>query len=325
MAAVGPRPHAGLPAAALPHALGAVADPPASVVATGQGLVARQAAGNVLQVTGDVAALLVLSHAPFLGEVGAGGALLFTVAVVKHCMLTLVSSRADVLAFWGLCATSDGRVQHSEATVARQLIEAGLPAGVTVSTMASLLAAVEATAQLVAADHEALVLNIHATQLATLVPAAGAFLVAAPLTSKDQLGLCLDCSTRNLHGLGATSASDSGGQGAGPAASFMAQLLTQMNRVAGATGQRFAARLPAGGDRIRAALALAVAQLHEFGQRRLAAGTRLHQAGRARAGLTLAAVAELLAAVSSAVQHLSACFFTAEVSRPVECISIRAA
>lgn len=36
----------------------------------------------------------------------------------------------------------------------------GLPAGVTVSTMASLLAAVEATAQLVAADHEALVLNI---------------------------------------------------------------------------------------------------------------------------------------------------------------------
>lgn len=27
---------------------------------------------------------LVLSHAPFLDEVGAGGALLFTVAVVKH-------------------------------------------------------------------------------------------------------------------------------------------------------------------------------------------------------------------------------------------------
>lgn len=58
MAAVGPRPHAGLSAAALSHALGAVADPPAAVVAAGQGLVARQAAGNVLQVTGDVAALL---------------------------------------------------------------------------------------------------------------------------------------------------------------------------------------------------------------------------------------------------------------------------
>lgn len=27
---------------------------------------------------------LVISHAPFLGEVGAGGALLVTVAIVKH-------------------------------------------------------------------------------------------------------------------------------------------------------------------------------------------------------------------------------------------------
>lgn len=48
---------------------------------------------------------------------------------------------------------------------------------------------------------------------------------------------------------------------------------------AGATGQRLAARLAAGGDGIRAALALAVAQLQKFGQWRLAAGTRLHQAG----------------------------------------------
>lgn len=36
----------------------------------------------------------------------------------------------------------------------------GLPAGLTVSTMAGFLAAVEAAVQLVAADHEALVLNI---------------------------------------------------------------------------------------------------------------------------------------------------------------------
>lgn len=50
---------------------------------------------------------------------------------------------------------------------------------------------------------------------------------------------------------------------------------------AGATGQRLAARLAAGRDGIRAAPALAVAQLQKFGQRRLATGTRLHQAGRA--------------------------------------------
>lgn len=71
----------------------------------------------------------------------------------------------------------------------------------------------------------------------------------------------------------------------------------------GAAGQRLAARLAAGRDGIRATFALAVAQLQQFGQRRLAAGTHLHQAGRARAGLTLSAVAQLLAAVSSAVQH----------------------
>lgn len=108
VAAVGPRLRAGLPAAALAHAVAAVADPPAAVAPARQGLVARQAAGNVLQVAGDVAALLqretptsqpqrgggqrdesgecylVLSHTPFLGEVGAGGALLVTVAIVKH-------------------------------------------------------------------------------------------------------------------------------------------------------------------------------------------------------------------------------------------------
>lgn len=71
----------------------------------------------------------------------------------------------------------------------------------------------------------------------------------------------------------------------------------------GATGQRLAARLAAGRDGIRAALALAVAQLQELGQRRLAAGTRLHQAGQARAGLTRSTVAELLAAVSAAAQR----------------------
>lgn len=58
MAAVWPRPDARLAAAVLAHAVAAVADPPAAVAPAGQGLAARQAAGDVLQVTGDVAALL---------------------------------------------------------------------------------------------------------------------------------------------------------------------------------------------------------------------------------------------------------------------------
>lgn len=48
MAAVGPRLNAGLPTAAVAHAVAAVADPPAAVVPAGQRLVARQAAGDVL-------------------------------------------------------------------------------------------------------------------------------------------------------------------------------------------------------------------------------------------------------------------------------------
>lgn len=42
-------------------------------------------------------------------------------------VLALVSSRADVLAFWGLGAASDGRVQDGEAAVARQLVKACKP------------------------------------------------------------------------------------------------------------------------------------------------------------------------------------------------------
>lgn len=58
VAAVGARQRAGLLAAASRRALGPVADPSAAVHFTRQRLVTRQAAGNVLQVTRDVAALL---------------------------------------------------------------------------------------------------------------------------------------------------------------------------------------------------------------------------------------------------------------------------
>lgn len=114
VAAVWTKQHAGLLAAAFCHTLTPVAQPSAAVHITWQRFITHQAAGNVLQMTWDVAALLwcqrkerhfnhrnlktnrsygnsqvrrsylVLSHAPFLSEVCARWALLFTVAVVKH-------------------------------------------------------------------------------------------------------------------------------------------------------------------------------------------------------------------------------------------------
>lgn len=89
---------------------------------------------------------LVRSHAPLLSEEGAGGAFLFTVAVMEHwnqtgtlveyqCyvslqmqfsptwVVTLVSSGAHVFALGGFGAAGDRGVQDSEAAVTRQLIE----------------------------------------------------------------------------------------------------------------------------------------------------------------------------------------------------------
>lgn len=89
----------------------------------------------------------MLSHAPLLSEEGAGGALLFTVAVMEHWnqtgtlaeyqgyvslqmqfsptwVVTLVSSGAHVFALGGFGAAGDGGVQDGEAAVTRQLIEA---------------------------------------------------------------------------------------------------------------------------------------------------------------------------------------------------------
>lgn len=252
-------------------------------------------------MTWDVAALLVLSHAPFLSEVCARWTLLFTVAVVKHWMVTFMSSSTQVFALRWLRATGDGRVQNGEPAVTRQLVKTGLPAGFTVSTVTRLLAAMEAAVELVAADQGALVLHVHATQLATLVSATRAFLVASSLTSEDELIFFLDCGTWDLLCLGSASASDSRGQGAGSAAVLVAHLLTHVDGVAGAAGQWFVARLSAGGDGIRAALSFRVAQLQEFGERGLTAGTRLHQARGARARLARATVAHLLAPMSFTV------------------------
>lgn len=110
-------------------------------------------------------------------------------------MVTLVFSRAHAFALGWLRATGDRRVQDGEAAVTGQLIETyktqwmvgrpqrtiagsatsdtrlfdgretraaltGLPAGLTVSTVTRILAAVEAAAELVAADQGALVLHV---------------------------------------------------------------------------------------------------------------------------------------------------------------------
>lgn len=195
VAAVRTRQQAGLLAVTVWQTVAAVADPSAAVHFTRQCFVTRQATGDVLQVARDVAALLVVSHAPFLSEVSAWWTLLLTVAVVKHWMVTLVSSCAHVFALWWLRAAGDGWVQDSESAVTRQLIKTGLPAGLTVSTMTRLLAAVETTVELVAADQEALMLRSHTAKLATLVTATGAFLVAAPLTGENKLVLFSDSFT----------------------------------------------------------------------------------------------------------------------------------
>lgn len=272
MATVGPGKQAGLAADALGQTLGPVTDAAAAVEITQQNLVAGQATGDVLKVARDVAPSLMLSHAPLLSEVGTGWALLLTVAVVEHWVVTLVPPGTRVLTLWGLGATGDGGEQDTHPTVARQLIKTGLPAGLAVPTVTELLAAVEATVELVATDQRALVFRAHTAQLATFVSATGAFFEAALLTSKNQSIFILDDCTGNILGLRAAFAFDGGGERAGTAASLMAQLLTDVDGLAGAAGQRLAAGLATGGDGVGAAAAFGVAQLQELGQGRLPTG-----------------------------------------------------
>lgn len=198
VAAVWTRAHTGLLAHGLAHTLAAVANPPAPVHLTWKVFVTGQTTGNVLEMARDVAALLMIAHAPFLCEVSARRTLLFTVAVVKHGVVTLMPPGTKALTFWRFCPTGDGGVQDRQPTVTGQLIKAALPAGFTVATVTGLLAAVEATVQLVATNQGALVLSGHAAQLPTLVSATQALLVTAPLTGEKQLIFFEYCCTGNL-------------------------------------------------------------------------------------------------------------------------------
>lgn len=96
-------------------------------------------------MAGDVAALLMLPHAPLSGQVGTRWTLLLTVAVVEHWVITFMLPGTWVFTLWGLGAARDGREQDTGTTVARQLIKTGLPAGLAVPTVTQLLAAMEAT------------------------------------------------------------------------------------------------------------------------------------------------------------------------------------
>lgn len=221
MAALWTRARAGLLARRLAHTLAAVADPTAAVHLTWKVFVTCQATGNVLQVARDVAALLMISHAPFLCEICTWWALLFTVAVVKHGMVTLMSPGTAVLTFRRLCPTGNGRIKDRQSTVAGQLVKTGLPAGFTVATVTRLLAAVKATVQFVATNQGALVLRGHAAQLSTFVSAAGAFLVAAPLAGENQLIFFENRCTWNLLQLGTASALNRRSQRARSTAAFM--------------------------------------------------------------------------------------------------------
>lgn len=274
-------------------------------------------------MAGDVAALLMLPHAPLSGQVGTRWTLLLTVAVVEHWVITFMLPGTWVFTLWGLGAARDGREQDTGTTVARKLIKTGLPAGLAVPTVTQLLAAMEATREHVATDQRALVLEGHATQLVTFMSSTGPLLRTALLTGKHKLIFIVNGGTRNLLGLGAASTPDSGGEAAGSTAALVAQLLTQVDGVIGPAGQRLVAGPATGGYGVGARVALRVAQLQELGEHRLPAGTAPHQPGGAWAGLAWPSVAHLLAPVGSALQHLPARFLTGEVSRAIEALLVR--
>lgn len=180
VAAVWTRQGAGLLAAAFCQAVAPVAHPFAAVHFAWQQFIAGQAAGNVLQMTGDVAALLWVEGKKKKSPVSARGseteqggnskgqlpraspcttsgsgrcradtsprcgscetlnqrqtlnvnviwsqrATAWTgVVVCLTWVVALVPPRAQVFALWGLGAAGDGRVQHGEPAVTRQLIE----------------------------------------------------------------------------------------------------------------------------------------------------------------------------------------------------------
>lgn len=322
MTAGGPGQGAGLAAGALGQTRRAVADAPAAVHVAWQLLVADEAAGDVLQVAGDVAALLMLAHAPLLSEVGTRWTLLLAVAVVEHWVITLVPPGAQILTLRGLGPAGDGGELDALPTVARQLIKTGLPAGLALPPVTELLAAVEPTVELVATDQRALVLRTHAARLATLVPAAGALLAAALLTGEQQLAFIMDACTGDVLAFGATPAADGGGEGAGPTAALVAQLLTQVDDVVGPAGQGFVAGLATGGDGVGTGAAFGITQLQELGQVGLATGAALYQPGGQRARLARPGVAQLLAPVGLALQHLPTQLLTGEVSSAVKVVFI---
>lgn len=184
---------AGLLAVAFREAVSAVTDAGAAVHAAGEQAVAREAAGDISQVTGDVVSLLMVPHAPLLGEVGTRRAFFITVTVVEHWMITFMSPGAKVLTLRRFGATGYGWIHDRFSTVASQFIKAGLPARQAVPTVTEVLAAVKTAVELVATDEGTAVRSIYATKFVTLVPTTGPLLAAALLAGEHQLSFILYC------------------------------------------------------------------------------------------------------------------------------------
>lgn len=94
----------------------------------------------------------MVAHAPLLGEVGTGRTSILTVAGVENWVIAVVLSGAGLLALRWFGATGNRWKHHCLATVAGQLVKTGLPAGMAVSTVTNLLAAVETTVEFVSTN-----------------------------------------------------------------------------------------------------------------------------------------------------------------------------
>ena len=182
-------------------------------------------------------------------EGGAGRAGLLAVALVAHWMVARVSSGADPRALRGSHSTGHRGVDDCRAAGTGQLLETDHGAPRTLAPVTELLAAVQRTAEQLAAEERTGVLHHDAALLAALVSAAGSLglaLLAAPgiVSPRGQLG------AGQLAVHVATAAPHQGGERARQAESGVARQGAEMRRGGGTTGQRFLALFSACGDRV---------------------------------------------------------------------------
>jgi len=145
--------------------------------------------GDPLYQAGDILPLLVSPVAQFGGQVGAGGTLQLTVTVVTHRMRTVVLSSAQFSTLWRSGATRHWRVEHSTATVAGELRETDIGAGVAVSPVTEVLTPVECAGEQPATQQCAGVFYKDTAQLSTFVSTTRPFL-GTPLATPGIISPC---------------------------------------------------------------------------------------------------------------------------------------